>query len=78
MAAYDIYDWQQQLQGYVTADQVAVPAMLPSGQGAVSLDGGTTYEIVIRWDDDRSGSTGTNCPPKTENDLDCYTVTVTF
>lgn len=78
MAAYDIYDWQRQLQGYVTANDVSVPAMLPSGQGEVSLDVGTTYEIVIRWDDDRSGSTNTTCPPKTENDLDCYTVKVTF
>ena len=78
MAAYDVYDWQQQLQGYVTANDVVVPAMLPSGQGSVSLDAGTTYEIVIRWDDDRSGSTQTNCPPQTDNDLDCYVVTVTF
>lgn len=78
MAAYDINDWQRQLQGYVTAGGVAVPAMLPSGQGEVSLVGGTTYEVVIRWDDDRSGSTGTNCPPATEADLDCYTVQVTF
>lgn len=78
MAAYDVYDWQQQLQGYVTANDVVVPAMLPSGQGAVSLDAGTTYEIVIRWDDDRNGSTKTTCPPASDEDLDCYIVTVTF
>ena len=78
MAAYDVYDWQRQLRGYVTAGGVSVPAMLPAGQGEVSLDAGTTYEIVIRWDDDRSGSTGTNCPPQSGDDLDCHTVTVTF
>ena len=78
MAAYDVYEWQRQLLGYTTESGVAVPAMLPSGAGTVALDAGTTYEITIRWDDDRSGSTQTNCPPQSDNDLDCYVVTVTF
>ena len=78
VAAYDIQDWQQQLEGYTTTDGVSVPPMLPSGQGEVTSLGGTTYQIRIRWDDDRSGSTKTNCPPQSEADLDCYTITVTL
>ena len=35
-------------------------------------------ELTVRWDDDRSGSTGTTCPPASDDDLDCYTLTVTF
>jgi type IV pilus assembly protein PilV len=79
MAAHDVYDWQRQLQGYVTDSDVEVPEKLPAGQGSVAQVGGTgSYLITLQWDDDRSGSTGTTCPPADEDDLECYTVTVTL
>lgn len=79
MAAWDVFDWQQQLQGYTAAGDIEVPPMLPAGQGSVAQIGATTsYLVTIRWDDDRSGSTDTNCPPLSDADLDCYTITITF
>ena len=79
ITTYDINEWQQQITGYTTADSTYVPAMLPSAQGSVARIGATTsFLISLRWDDDRSGSTDTNCPPQSDDDLDCYTLTVTF
>lgn len=77
LAAYDVFEWQQQLRGYTTADGVKVPSMLTSAQGSVEQVGVTdNYLITIRWDENGDGSTGTECPPKTADDLDCYTTTV--
>jgi type IV pilus assembly protein PilV len=79
MAAYDISEWQNQIKGYTTAGGTVVPAMLPSAAGAVARIGtSTSFLISVRWDDDHSGSTDTNCPPADADDLDCYQLTVTF
>jgi hypothetical protein len=79
MAAYDISEWQNQIKGYTTAGGTVVPAMLPSAAGAVARIGtSTSFLISVRWDDDHSGSTDTNCPPADADDLDCYQITVTF
>ena len=81
MAAYDIYDWQQQLQGYTTGDDITVPPMLPSAQGVVAARPGgaaNEYRVTSRWDDDRDGDDGTDCPPDSDDDLDCYWVDITF
>ena len=53
-------------------------AGLPSGSGEVAAVTGSTneFEIIVRWDDDRSGSTGETCPPADDDDLDCHTVIV--
>ena len=79
MASFDVNDWQQQITGYTRPDGTEIRGILPSGAGAIAQVGTTrSYTISLRWDDDRSGSTGTNCPPVTDADLDCYTMTVTF
>jgi type IV pilus assembly protein PilV len=79
MAQFDVAEWQQNIQGYTTADGVVVPPMLPSALGSITRDGVTrSFEIGIYWDDDHSGSTDTNCPPQSASDLDCYELTVTF
>ncbi|MCX2983207.1 type IV pilus modification protein PilV [Halieaceae bacterium IMCC14734] len=79
MASFDVNDWQQQITGYTRTGGTAIPALLPSGSGAIAQVGTTrSYRITLRWDDDRSGSTGTTCPPAAATDLDCYTMTVTF
>lgn len=74
-ATYDIAQWQSQLAG--NADMWG-GAGLPSGSGEVAPVTGTTneLEIIVRWDDDRSGSTGETCPPADDDDLDCHTVIV--
>ena len=72
---YDIAQWQTRVTGSV---DVWGGAGLPSGSGTVAGVTGTTneFEITIRWDDDRSGSDETTCPPADDDDLDCHTVVV--
>jgi len=68
LATYDVGSWWQQL-----------TAVLPSGSGEVTRTAGTTtFVLTVRWDDDRSGSTGVNCPTQTANDLECYRFNVTI
>lgn len=79
MATFDVNEWQQQIVGYTTGDDVVVPAMLPSGAGSVARVGTTnTFIITLHWDDDKSGSTGTTCPAQADTDLDCYLLTVFY
>ena len=63
-------------------DSTEIPGLLPSGRGTVAEIGGTNvFRITLNWDDDHSGSAVINCPvvtPVDENDLDCYTLTITF
>ena len=68
LAVYDIGTWWDQ-----------ITTVLPSGSAEVTRNAGTnTYVVTVRWDDDRSGSTGTNCPTQSTNDLECYRFNVTL
>lgn len=68
LATYDMGTWWQQL-----------TAVLPSGRGEVTRNAGTnTFVLTVRWDDDRSGSTGVNCPSQSTNDLECFRFNVTI
>ncbi|MBT4523093.1 MAG: type IV pilus modification protein PilV [Halieaceae bacterium] len=80
MATYDIDQWQTAVTGVgLLGDDVKMPGSLPSPSGAVARVGTTdNFTITLRWDDDSSGSTGTNCPPTTASDLDCYQITLGF
>ena len=74
-AAFDVAQWQARIAGN---DDTWGGAGLPSGRGEVAAVTGTTneFEIIVRWDDDRSGSTDTDCPPADADDLDCHTLIV--
>lgn len=68
LATYDVGSWWAVLTG-----------VLPSATGQVTRNAGTnTFVVTVRWDDDRSGSSGTNCPVQTASDLDCYQFNVTI
>ena len=68
LASYDIGTWWNQL-----------TAVLPVGSAEVTRDIGTnTFVLTIRWDEDRSGSEGVNCPVQTAADLECYRLNVTI
>jgi type IV pilus assembly protein PilV len=68
LANYDIGTWWAQ-----------VTTVLPSGSGEVTRVAGTnTFVLTVRWDEDRSGSAGTNCPKQTAADLECYRFNVTI
>jgi type IV pilus assembly protein PilV len=67
LAGYDIGIWWEEL-----------GATLPLGRGQVTRNGGTnTFTLTVRWDEDRSGSAGTNCPKQSAADLECYQLQVT-
>ena len=62
MAAFDLWQWKSTL-----------PNLLISGNGQVVNTGGT-YTITVHWDEDRTGATGTTCPPAAVTDLRCFTL----
>ncbi len=68
LASYDMGSWWNQL-----------TALLPVGSGEVTRIAGTdTFVVTVRWDEDRSGSNGRNCPPQSASDLECYQFNVTM
>lgn len=77
LAAYDLDQWQQQLADALPGCSAAVERTATAGTGGATTD---DFLITVRWDDDRSGSTGTECDPalKTADDLDCWQLTVSF
>lgn len=62
MAEFDIHQWQKDL-----ANQ------LPSGKGSVTRTAGV-FEIIIMWDEKRTGATGTDCGSDQDVDLKCYKI----
>lgn len=60
MAAFNIYHWKNRLK-----------TELPSGRGIVKLVG-DVYEIIIMWDEQRTGATGEGCGTNSAVDLKCY------
>lgn len=65
MAVFDANQWNDELVG-----------LLPTGQGTVTGSGsGSVYQVVIRWDENRTGATGTGCTDS-DTDLQCFEVNV--
>ena len=62
LAEYDVYEWSKSL-----AEKI--PTVTSS---VVEVLNGDSFTITIQWDEDNSGSNGTNCPKLSEEDLDCY------
>jgi type IV pilus assembly protein PilV len=68
LATYDIGSWGQLL-----------TQTLPSASGQVTrIPASNTFVVTVRWDDDRNGSAGTNCPVVSAGDLDCYRFNVSL
>jgi type IV pilus assembly protein PilV len=64
MADYDQNAWKTVLE------------QLPAGAGLVTNNTGGSFTITVRWDEDRAGAVGTNCPPASSADLRCYQLDV--
>ncbi|RUQ89032.1 type IV pilus modification protein PilV [Legionella septentrionalis] len=64
IAARDANEWNH-----------ANAVLLPSGQGSVASHG-NRFLITVRWDNNRTGVTGTNCSGDPEVDLTCLTMEV--
>jgi len=62
MALYDLNQWKNAI------------ATLPGGLGDITQDAGPplTHTITVRWDQNRTGATGTTCPPADNDDLRCF------
>ena len=63
-ATRDLFEWN-----------TANTNLLPAGQGVVTANG-SNHTITIRWDNDRTGATGTNCSGNGTVDLMCLTISV--
>ena len=50
---------------------------LPSGSLQAPQTNPGEFTITIRWDEDRDGDAGTNCPISSSADLDCYQIILT-
>jgi type IV pilus assembly protein PilV len=68
LATYDMGVWWEEMS-----------TVLPSAKGVVRrLPGTSTFSVTVHWDEDRSGSNMTTCPPRSKNDLECYRFNVTI
>jgi type IV pilus assembly protein PilV len=69
LAKYDKETWWTQL-----------TAVLPSGSGEVEplVAGSNIFVLTVRWDEDRSGSTGVACPKASAADLECFRLNITI
>ena len=69
LADYDKEAWWDQ-----------ITTVLPSGSGKVEplTAGGNIFVLTVRWDEDRSGSTGVACPKATAADLECFRLNITI
>ena len=63
-AQRDLYQWN-----------TANGQLLPAGQGTV-VGNGTVFTVTVRWDNNRSGVTGTNCSGNLTVDLSCLVIGV--
>jgi type IV pilus assembly protein PilV len=54
----------------------ALVSTIPAGRGIIRAPVNNQLDIVVMWDDEGSGATGTGCSSDTQVDLSCYTVTM--
>lgn len=64
IATQDLYEWNSNN-----------AQLLPAGQGTINNVGGH-FDVVVRWDNDRTGATGLGCSGNSSVDLSCVTVSV--
>jgi len=62
LALYDLNQWKNAV------------STLPGGLGDITQTAGPplTHTITVRWDESRTGATGSNCPPVDNDDLRCF------
>ena len=62
MATFDLSQWKTAV------------AQLPGGLGDITQTAGPplVHTITVRWDENRTGASGLNCPPQDSDDLRCF------
>lgn len=63
-----------QLDGYNWNQETAL--LLPAGQAEVQPLGNQVFDLIIRWDAQHTGATGTSCSGNAQVDLTCVTMRV--
>ena len=61
---YDQSQWKQNLSQQLLSGSGEITGAFPN------------YTVTVRWDEDRSGATGLNCPPIGVNDLRCFQLVI--
>lgn len=64
IVAYDHAQWKQNLSQQLLSGSGDITGVFPN------------YTVTVRWDEDRNGATGINCPPIDTNDLRCFQISV--
>jgi type IV pilus assembly protein PilV len=64
IVTYDHSQWKQNISQQLLSGSGEITGAFPN------------YSITVRWDEDRSGATGLNCPPINVNDLRCFQLVV--
>jgi len=57
-------------------DWAAGLTLIPAGRGIIRAPVADQLDIVVMWDDEGTGATGTACGTDPKEDLTCYTVTM--
>ena len=57
---------------------LASMAQLPNGAATITNNGSNSFSIFVRWDENRTGASGTDCPPDDADDLRCYRLDITL
>jgi type IV pilus assembly protein PilV len=62
MATFDLSQWKTAV------------AQLPGGLGDITQTAGPplVHTITVRWDENRTGASGLDCPPQDSDDLRCF------
>lgn len=61
LATFDLSQWRNRV------------SQLPGGKSEITGPAGAVFEhtVIVYWDQNRTGATGTNCPPLSDDDLRC-------
>lgn len=91
LADFDVWEWYQNNElllpgttgyrgGYITrsnlVDATGSDILLYPGTAVSPGPVRARFTIVVRWDGDRTGATGLNCPPLSSADMSCFTLEV--
>ena len=66
LATFDLSQWKTAV------------GRLPGGQGDITQTAGPPllHTITVRWDENRTGASGTDCPPDDSDDLRCFRLVI--
>jgi len=64
IVSYDQSQWKQNINQQLLSGSGEITGAYPN------------YTVTVRWDEDRSGATGLNCPSQGPNDLRCFQLVV--